>query len=80
MAKGIEMTEGNPFNLLLRFTLPTLTGNLLHQVYSITDGIVVGKCLGDTALSGVAQPGPGGGNHAVDGEDCRCCFWRMDPS
>ncbi len=58
MAKSMDMTQGTPFGLLLRFTLPTLMGNLLHQVYSITDGIVVGKCLGDTALSGVGCTAP----------------------
>ena len=27
----IDMTEGRPLPLLLRFGLPTLAGNLLHQ-------------------------------------------------
>lgn len=50
---SLDMTAGDPLQLLLRFTLPTLAGNLLHQVYSITDSIIVGRCLGQTALAAV---------------------------
>lgn len=49
----IDMTTGRPLRLLLQFGLPTLAGNLLHQVYSLTDGIIVGKYLGETALAAV---------------------------
>lgn len=49
----IDMTTGRPLPLLLRFGLPTLAGNLLHQAYSLTDGIIVGKYLGKTALAAV---------------------------
>ena len=49
----IDMTTGSPLRLLLRFGLPTLAGNLLHQAYSLTDGIIVGKYLGETALAAV---------------------------
>lgn len=49
----IDMTTGRPLRLLLRFGLPTLAGNLLHQAYSLTDGIIVGKYLGETALAAV---------------------------
>lgn len=49
----IDMTTGHPLRLLLRFGLPTLAGNLLHQAYSLTDGIIVGKYLGETALAAV---------------------------
>lgn len=53
MSKNLDMTTGSPAKLLLQFTLPTLAGNLLHQVYSITDSIVVGRYLGQTALAAV---------------------------
>ena len=52
-AKTLDMTNGKPLPLLLRFALPTLTGNLLHQVYSLTDSIIVGRFLGETALAAV---------------------------
>ena len=39
MKKNLDMTEGKPISLLWAFTFPTLMGNLLNQVYSITDSI-----------------------------------------
>jgi len=52
------MTEGSPLRLLTAFTLPALAGNLLNQVYSITDSIIVGRYLGQTSLAaiGVCMP------------------------
>ena len=56
--KNLDMTEGGPFRLLILFTLPALAGNLLNQVYSITDSIIVGRFLGETSLAaiGVCMP------------------------
>ena len=55
---SIDMTEGSPLRLLTMFTLPALAGNLLNQVYSITDSIIVGRFLGQSALAaiGVCMP------------------------
>ncbi|MBS6234979.1 MAG: MATE family efflux transporter [Clostridiales bacterium] len=58
MARSIDMTSGHPLPLLWKFTLPTLVGNLLHQAYSITDTIVVGRYLGHTALAAVGCTAP----------------------
>ena len=58
MARSLDMTTGHPLPMLLRFTLPTLTGNLLHQAYSITDSVVVGQFLGQTALASVGCTSP----------------------
>lgn len=58
MTKSLDMTVGNPSTLLWRFTLPTLLGNLLHQAYSITDSVVVGQYLGQTALAAVGCTAP----------------------
>lgn len=52
-AKNLDMTSGNPLPLLLCFALPTFAGNLLYQVYSLTDSIIVGRYLGETALAAV---------------------------
>lgn len=56
--KNLDMTEGKPISLLWAFTFPTLMGNLLNQVYSITDSIVVGRYLGQTALAAVGSTMP----------------------
>lgn len=58
MKKNLDMTEGKPLSLLWAFTFPTLMGNLLHQAYSITDSIVVGRYLGQTALAAVGSTTP----------------------
>ena len=57
MKKNLDMTEGKPLSLLWAFTFPTLMGNLLHQAYSITDSIVVGRYLGQTHAGGPAAGG-----------------------
>lgn len=56
--KNLDMTEGNPLRLLTLFTLPALASNLLNQVYSLTDSLIVGRYLGQTALAavGVCMP------------------------
>lgn len=58
MKPSLDMTSGKPMPLLIRFTLPTLAGNLLHQAYSITDSVVVGRYLGQTALAAVGCTAP----------------------
>lgn len=58
MGTSLDMTAGSPARLLWRFTLPTLAGNLLHQAYSITDSVVVGRYLGQTALAAVGCTAP----------------------
>ena len=47
------MTQGDVGKALLAFSVPSLIGNLLHQVYSLTDSIVVGRILGMEALAAV---------------------------
>lgn len=56
--KALDMTQGNVSRLLISFTIPTLLGNLLNQVYSLTDSIIVGRFLGQTSLAaiGVCMP------------------------
>ena len=57
-SRSRDMTAGSPLRLLTAFTLPALAGNLLNQVYSITDSIIVGRYLGQTSLAaiGVTMP------------------------
>ncbi len=56
--KNLDMTEGSPLRLLTLFTLPMLASNLLNQVYTITDSLIVGRYLGSTSLTavGVCMP------------------------
>ena len=52
------MTVGKPWKSILIFTLPMLIGNIAQQLYSTVDSIVVGKYIGDNALSAVGSASP----------------------
>ena len=52
------MTEGKEWKLILLFTLPIMAGNLLQQLYSTVDGIIVGNFVGEAALSAVGTCSP----------------------
>ncbi len=55
MAKTYDLTDGNVPGLILRFFFPMLLTNLLQQVYSMADTMIVGKGLGDRALGAVGN-------------------------
>lgn len=50
-----NLTEGNIFGQLLRFSSPMILGNLLQQVYNIADTLIVGRYLGTDALAAVGS-------------------------
>lgn len=49
----IDMTEGNPTSLLIRFSIPMLIGNLFQQLYNLVDSVVVGQFVGEEALAAI---------------------------
>ena len=51
--KTINMTKGNPYQLILRFALPLMLGNIFQQMYTLVDTMVVGKGVGVDALASV---------------------------
>ena len=53
MKTAIDMTEGRPFPMIVKFTLPLLLGIFLQQGYSLIDAVIVGKYLGMNALAAV---------------------------
>ncbi|MCQ2080576.1 MAG: MATE family efflux transporter [Lachnospiraceae bacterium] len=53
----MNMTEGNPLGLLLRFALPMFLGNLFQQLYNLADTIIVGRLVGANALAAVGVTG-----------------------
>lgn len=55
---GKDMTQGEPFKLILWFSVPLLLGNIFQQFYSMVDTIIVGKILGTQALASVGTTGP----------------------
>ncbi|MDE6108504.1 MAG: MATE family efflux transporter [Oscillospiraceae bacterium] len=52
------MTQGPPWKRIMEFAIPMLLGNLAQQLYNTVDTIVVGKYVGDNALSAVGSAGP----------------------
>ena len=57
MARTKDMTAGNPVKLILIFALPILAGNMLQQLYSLIDSLIIGRLLGVTALTAVSASG-----------------------
>lgn len=57
MARIKDMTTGSPARLILLFSLPVIAGNLLQQVYSLVDSLIVGRQEGVAALSAINSSG-----------------------
>lgn len=55
MAK--DLTRGNPFRLILMFSLPILIGNVFQQLYNMADTVIVGNTVSSDAMSGVGCTG-----------------------
>lgn len=53
-----DMTVGSPLKCLSMFSVPLLIGNIAQLLYSTVDSIVVGRYVGDAALSaiGITMP------------------------
>lgn len=48
-----NMTSGKEWRLILLFAIPVMLGNLLQQLYSAADGVIVGRFVGEAALSSI---------------------------
>lgn len=48
-----DMTIGTPWILLVKFAFPLMVGNILQQVYTFVDTLVVGQVLGINALAAI---------------------------
>ncbi len=53
-----DLTVGEPWKKILHFSIPLIIGNLAQQLYNTVDAIVVGKYVGDNALSAVGASSP----------------------
>ena len=56
-SRTLDMTQGDPLRLILRFALPLLLGNLFQQLYNMADGIIVGQFIGKNAFAAVGATG-----------------------
>ena len=53
----LDMTQGNPLPLLVRFAVPLILGSLFQQLYSFVDTAIVGRCISSDALTAVGVTG-----------------------
>ena len=53
-----DLTEGGEAKVILFFSFPMILANLFQQLYNVVDTIVVGKYVGENALSAVGQAFP----------------------
>ena len=51
-----DMTAGKPLGLILRFCGPMVFGNILQQLYSMVDTVIVGRYLGASAWQAWVPP------------------------
>ena len=49
-AHTTDMTQGNPYTLMISFALPILLSQIFQQLYNTADAFIVGKFLGTEAL------------------------------
>ena len=52
-----DMTKGNPYTLMLGFTLPIFLSQVFQQLYNTADAFIVGRWLGTDALAAVTSSG-----------------------
>ena len=54
----LDMTEGNIWKHMLRFSIPMAVGLLFQQLYNTVDTLVVGQFVGQQAQAAVGSTGP----------------------
>ena len=40
---NMDLTQGKPFSVLLKFAIPVILGNLFQLFYTLADSVIVGK-------------------------------------
>ena len=53
----LDMTQGNPLPLIVRFAVPLVLGSIFQQLYNFVDTAIVGRCISVDALSAVGGTG-----------------------
>ena len=53
-----DMTQGNPYKLMVGFALPILLSQIFQQLYNTADAFIVGKYMSTASLAAVTSSGP----------------------
>ena len=57
-SRTVDMTKGNIFAHIIKFSIPLLLGNLFQQLYNMVDTIVIGQAGLNEAYAAVGSVGP----------------------
>ncbi|MBQ2667450.1 MAG: MATE family efflux transporter [Clostridia bacterium] len=52
---AIDMTQGSPISLMLRFALPMMIGGVFQNLYHMVDSAVLGRYVGSEALAAIGS-------------------------
>ena len=52
---ALDMTQGSPVKLMIRFALPMMIGSVFQSMYTMVDSAVLGKYVGSEALSAIGS-------------------------
>ena len=52
-----DLTSGKPAKVILMFAIPLMLGNMVQQLYNISDTLIVGQTLGVNSLAAVGATG-----------------------
>lgn len=50
-----DLTVGNPFALLLGFSVPLMIGNIFQQLYTFADALIIGQKVGPFAMAAISS-------------------------
>lgn len=54
-SKALDMTQGSPIKLMLRFAVPMMIGSIFQSLYSMVDSAVLGRYVGSEALAAIGS-------------------------
>lgn len=55
MKTKINLLKGKETNVLIKFAIPMIIGNIFQQLYNVADTVIVGKFIGPHALAAVGS-------------------------
>ena len=58
ISKPVDLTEGTPWKVILKYALPIMFSYLLQQIYVLTDAIICGQVLTAGEVAGVNDTFP----------------------
>ena len=56
--KNADLLHGSPFFSVLKFSVPMIIGDFCQQLYNAVDSMIVGQCVGKSALAALGIAGP----------------------